>query len=208
MGEDALPNETIRLVVTSEEVVTGPYVTLSHCWGGATFLQLTRSNLSRLKSGIEMKELPWTFREAVEVTRRMGVRYLWIDSLCIAQDKDDQSDWLREALLMEKVYTHAVCNIAATASRNSSEGLYRDRDPLPLHRIECEASFSAVTGQSATRSYTVIKANYWETDLHQAPLHTRAWVLQERLLARRVLHFNQKELLWECREQAASETYP
>lgn len=32
------------------------------------------------------------------------------------------------------------------------------------------------------------------------PLLKRAWVLQERLLSRRVLHFGRRELIWECME--------
>ena len=61
-------------------------------------------------------------------TRNLGYRYLWIDSLCIVQD--DQEDWDREATLMYNVYTNAECNLAAAASRDSSGGLFFKRTGL------------------------------------------------------------------------------
>ena len=41
-----------------------------------------------------------------------------------------------------------------------------------------------------------------------APLNGRAWVVQERLLSPRVLHYGKDQLLWECHELDACETYP
>ncbi|KAF9765901.1 hypothetical protein IL306_001747 [Fusarium sp. DS 682] len=72
--------------------------------------------------------LPKTFQDAISATRKLGYRYLWIDSLCILQD--DQQDWAREAALMHKVYTNAECNLAAEASQDSSGGLFFKREGL------------------------------------------------------------------------------
>jgi hypothetical protein len=68
------------------------------------------------------------FEDAIAATRRLGYRYLWIDSLYIVQD--NQKDWDREAALIHKVYTWAECNLAAAASEDSSGGLFRKRDGL------------------------------------------------------------------------------
>jgi hypothetical protein len=73
----------------------------------------------------EIQDLPRTFDDSVEATRKLGVRYLWIDSLCIIQN--DSNDWIKEATLMGKVYRFALCNLSATAARNSNRGLFSNR---------------------------------------------------------------------------------
>jgi len=75
--------------------------------------------------GIPLNTLPKTFRESIIFTRLLGIRYLWIDSLCIAQDLLE--DWRQEFGLMSKVYTNAVGNIAATASSDGDGGLFCSR---------------------------------------------------------------------------------
>jgi len=72
----------------------------------------------------QSSELPETFRDAVQVTRELGIRYLWIDSLCIIQDKHDCRDWYHEANLMDKVYLHSYCNISAADANDSTGGLF------------------------------------------------------------------------------------
>lgn len=62
------------------------YVTLSHCWGGSRKTTLTTSSLATFQAGIHLSTLPKTFQDAVILTRSLGVRYLWIDALCIIQD--------------------------------------------------------------------------------------------------------------------------
>lgn len=114
---------SIKLVDTARVKPEGNYITLSHCWGGGTPVKLKSENLSDFF--LEIRSLPKTFEHAVEATRKLGVRYLWIDSLCIVQD--DPSDWMREAALMHKVYRHAWCNLSATAARNSNAGLFWNR---------------------------------------------------------------------------------
>jgi hypothetical protein len=75
----------IRLIHSAEEMINGPYVTLSHCWGKSLFIQLNKNTFSALKSGVSIDDMPRTFREAIGITRRLGARYIWIDSMCIQQ---------------------------------------------------------------------------------------------------------------------------
>ncbi|RYP13297.1 hypothetical protein DL767_010818 [Monosporascus sp. MG133] len=63
-----------------------PYAALSHCWGKAYLLTTTRGTIQARTRGLEWDKLSKTFREAILVTRDLGLRYLWIDSLCIVQD--------------------------------------------------------------------------------------------------------------------------
>jgi hypothetical protein len=159
------------------------YMTLSHCWGGARNIKLLENNMEDFENGISMTDLPKTFAEAVLVVRMLGCRYLWIDSLCIVQDSP--ADWERESAIMGSVYKHAVLNVAASGVSDSSEGLFiqRNRGLVTLARLEASL-------QSSKMFYYVTENDYnWVDQFENAPLSRRAWVLQERLLAPRAVHF-------------------
>lgn len=66
------------------------------------------------------------------MTQGLGIRYLWIDSLCIIQGC--REDWEREAQRMEDVFAGAYCTLAATSAANSEAGfLSYDIDNLHLY---------------------------------------------------------------------------
>lgn len=91
------------------------YVTLSHCWGDtSTILTTTKDTIEQRRRNIPFSELPRTFQDAVQITRALGLRYLWIDSLCIIQD--DKDDWQFESAKMAEIYLGSCLTIAATAS--------------------------------------------------------------------------------------------
>lgn len=69
----------------------GPYFCLSHCWGDTQPYTLTKATASTLKKGLLVSSLPKTFRDAVDVTRKFHVRYLWIDSLYVENYHADRS---------------------------------------------------------------------------------------------------------------------
>ena len=71
---------------------------------GTTLMPVTLANASidTLQTGIPAGGLPKTFRDAINITSCLRIRYLWIDSLCIVQD--DKADWEREAARMAEVY--------------------------------------------------------------------------------------------------------
>lgn len=166
--------------------MVGSYCILSHCWGNAHFIQLNCDTLSTLQSGIPVDAMPKTFREAIVVTRRLGVRYIWIDSLCIQQD--DRAAWAREAGLMHKVYSHSHCNISASAAKDSSEGLFRARQPhliLPTHVEVCVADLAHTSDYVHCAMHD---SCFWTHSVSSCTINKRAWVTQERLLAPRILH--------------------
>jgi hypothetical protein len=103
---------------------TGRYLALSHSWGASHRLTLTRANLSILKSGFMLSELPNTFQDAVIIARELGLPFVWIDSLCIIQD--DPADWEMEASRMGAVYANAYLTVAASASKDDSSGCFPD----------------------------------------------------------------------------------
>lgn len=91
----------LRLVLTEKERPGVPYLTLSHCWGKAYFIQLTQSSLSDFQKNIPYSELPKTFRDAVSMAQSLRIYYIWIDSLCIIQRQESLTDWKLEAAEME-----------------------------------------------------------------------------------------------------------
>lgn len=102
----------------------GDYIALSHCWGGRQPLITTKENISSMRTCIPWGELPNTFQDAITVTRMLGLRYVWIDSLCIVQD--DAQDWEREAAKMALIFEAAYLTIAATAASNGSVCIFRE----------------------------------------------------------------------------------
>ena len=74
---------TIRLVGADEYAGDSQYIALSHCWGNSQPLQLTQSTAASLKASFSLMDLPKTFQDAIHMTRKMQIRYLWIDSLYV-----------------------------------------------------------------------------------------------------------------------------
>lgn len=196
-------SQIIKVVeVCNLEEPVGLYNTLSHAWGDGNFLKLTRDTQSSLETGVTLDLLTKTFQDAVMVCQRMGVHFLWIDCLCILQD--DHSEWQRESGLMHKIYASAHCNISATSCTSEWQGLFRDRDPRLMPPV-----IEVLPPSRLPKGVYRLKLNdYYEKQLHGAPLHRRAWVLQERLLSKRIIHFTEHEIMWECFSLTASESWP
>ena len=155
-----------------------------------------------MKHGIQTGTLPKTFQEAIAIARRLGQRFLWIDSLCIIQDS--AQDWQIESAMMESVYGHSLLNIAATASSSGAGGCFRERNPLLAQLCSVEN----VEWDWSTGKHYLYNSMFWSMGMKYAPLNNRAWIVQERLLARRVLHFGENQLYWECNQKDACETFP
>lgn len=124
-------NWELRIHLPEKRPKDVPYATLSHCWGGAKILPLLECNEASFRKLIPYDKLAQTFKDAAKIARHLVFQYLWIDSLCIIQDSDD--DWGREASLMGSIYKGSTCNIAAFDARNSHEGCLYERDPSALH---------------------------------------------------------------------------
>lgn len=199
----------IRLIESSGQ--RERYIALSHSWGGEQPLTTTAATLEQHKSGIPTANLPTTFRDAAHIARRLGIRYLWIDSLCIIQDSPQ--DWQLEAARMAGIYRNSWLTVYATASSSPSSGIFRRRqavwiaadDPEDADTLDALFPAAARLRQDLRLSlrFAAIHPDfgpYAEPARQQSslPLLTRAWAYQERLLAPRVLHFGPQELLWEC----------
>jgi len=172
----------------------GSYTALSHCWGGGIAMRMVMANLDRYKEGIRYGDLPLTFQHAVTVTRDLGIKYLWIDALCIIQD--DQDDWQQESCNMAAIYRDAYFVIGADMSKDSNGG-FLDVSETDFHE---EKRLIAVDDES---NPIFVREEYrrggeWDQPLAFEPLRRRAWTLQEQILATKMVHFTSQEMVWEC----------
>ncbi|KAI1774346.1 HET-domain-containing protein [Hypoxylon cercidicola] len=158
------------------------YASLSHCWGGTINSITTEANKAARKEVMSFDDLPQNFKDAIRVARALGIRYLWIDALCIIQDSKE--DWFREAAKMHSVYAGASVAISALDAAASTAGFLKpDRVPLAVLNDE----------------YAVQKVFPELNDyLQECPLVGRGWCMQERLLANPILHIGKEQMFWEC----------
>ncbi|GAP82977.1 putative HET domain-containing protein [Rosellinia necatrix] len=200
--DDGLNSDTVFLR-ESTDGADARYVALSHCWGTSRPLCLTSATLETHKQGISIRDLPRTFKDAVTIVQTLGLRYIWIDSLCIVQD--DAEDWRREAGRMAGVYRNAHLVLSAARAGSDEEGFLSIR-PRPDH--------VTLTTRGADKPLTLTllpPGPPWKQDslathiLADESLSHRAWCLQERYLARRILHYGTQQMIWECGELIATE---
>jgi hypothetical protein len=136
------------------------------------------------------------FQHAVVATRELGLEYLWIDSLCIIQGPDGDFD--AEAKRMEDVFSSAFCVIAASSAHGQNDG-FLDRQVRHPGCLTFEQ-------RGMPPIYVSRFIDDFSTDVLQAPLSQRGWVLQERVLARRTFYFTERQTYWECGRGVRCET--
>lgn len=190
---------SLRLIQSTDEdsLKTGRYLALSHCWGSmndSSRYCTYKSNVAARKQRLEYSDLPQTFQDAVRITLALNVPYLWIDSLCIIQD--DALDWASESRRMEDIFSSAYCTIAASSATSSIMGFLGQRKRRPC-----------VPVASTQGTFYVCKAiDDFQSDVAESVLNQRGWVLQERALSRRTIHFTSTQVYWECGRGIRCET--
>jgi hypothetical protein len=194
--EPTLPTRLIDVeadtnrVFLREHISSGNYAALTYCWGtGETGIITTADTIqAHREHGLLVVDLPPTLRDAVEIARQLGIRYLWVDRLCIIQDDDD---WLREASRMCNVYENAEITISADHSSSIWTGIFNQQQYADIEfrnfeglyiskRLDSHDTLQGRTGDSAE------------------PLYRRAWTFQENIMSKRILHFTSNEMVWEC----------
>ncbi|KIV84548.1 hypothetical protein PV11_00322 [Exophiala sideris] len=182
----------LHLATLSERA---PYVALSHRWGLGLKERMpsmtTLANISQQCAKIDFNDLPRTFQDAVKVTRMLGIHYLWIDAICIIQD--DPRDWRLQSTKMGFIFEHASVTIAAHSSRNSADGFLRRRK-VP----ECALTQAWDYNGAFEMVYMSEPKLTFAGNIGKSEINHRAWCLQELCLSRRIMHFVEDEVMWEC----------
>ncbi|VUC22596.1 unnamed protein product [Clonostachys rosea] len=205
-----LPTRVLDISKQDEGVVSliesnglqGDFCALSYCWGkGVHGMITTRETIADHYGGMKIDLLPQTFKDAIQLTSEIGIKYLWIDSLCIIQDDDD--DWASEADAMANVYQHAFLVIAADGASHSGGGcfvrrnLYPSAIKIPFYDVSGQVCSSFWLSREMTLKYDALPS--------EGPLQQRGWALQETYLARRLVHFMPGGMSWECQGMSLDE---
>lgn len=201
-------NNTFQLVSQNDVEPGSRYAALSHCWGSkswALHLILNRDNDAALRKQQPVALLPKTFRDAFTIVQRLDLQYLWIDRFCIYQDSTE--DWQKEASMMHKVYRNSFVCISALSAADDDGGCFFTRD---VEVVKPSILNFSKDGVSQPKLYTSYRNDRraWKSAFSQEVLTSRAWVVQERLLAPRTLHFGKDQIYWECNQEFRSETQP
>lgn len=195
----------IKLVLGESLKMTGTtiYLTLSYCWGmGNDAACTTKFNIEERFRGLLVSSLPKTIQDAIVLTRAFGVRYLWVDALCILQREIYNQDWQRELPNMGKIYRSSLFTIAASSTSDSSKGFLRRRTcaqwPVQTYQLSPK-------GGRDNNINLLPTVPQWIETIEISVLSKRGWVLQERMLASRVLYWTEVGVFWECNGVRRSE---
>ncbi|MCJ1377964.1 hypothetical protein MMC17_001060 [Xylographa soralifera] len=183
---------SIRLVTSTTEGVSGEYLTLSHRWT-SNMVMTTRQCLEAHQIKLPLEKFSQWFRDAIEITRQLGFRFIWIDALCIIQDSP--FDLQNECSHMKDIYRQCSVMLAADCVENSKDSLYPIR---PEYRAT-SLPFREANGQQA--SHWILsnrELSSFDSDVNLGVLSSRGWTLQERILAPRIFHFGKAQVHWEC----------
>ena len=183
---DGKPGKT-RLLATKGLVDN--YLALSYCWGGPQNVVTTLENLKAHQESLPTKCLSRTIQDAISVTRRMGMKYLWVDALCIVQNSAE--DKIIELSKMRSVFQNASVTIVAASSADAKQGFLGDRAP-PQPSVK--VPFWNRDGELGTAS---LRPEGWY-DADSEPVNSRAWTLEERLLSPRLLIYASHTLQYQC----------
>jgi Heterokaryon incompatibility protein (HET) len=190
--------DRVRLRETAGLV--GSYIILSHRWDDDTKLcRTTMENYETRKDEIPLQWLSLTFQDAIAVTKRLGIRYIWIDSICIIQEGDGGRDWRAEASKMAQYYQQSLLTITGTCS-SQYLGLCPSREEKPrlFLRLPYRNRAGVHVGSFYMYESVNLTGNYYENFVMGSELMGRGWIFQERLLSRRLVCFTPKGTFMEC----------
>ncbi|KAL9488579.1 hypothetical protein ACSS6W_000856 [Trichoderma asperelloides] len=214
----AAHEDTVKLVDTGG-LSKPEYLILSYCWGASNDKsKTTQANIEQRKESIQVSALPKTIRDAITVTRLMGVQHLWVDAICIIQEDTENKDgflddWKIEAAKMASYYSNALCCISNLGAADSSEGFLKDtqtglrQESQRTRHGLIELEYFEHRGQRS-RIYLPGLTRDWSQEHQNSPLMRRAWALQEWILSRRILHFTRAGIFMECGEGICQENDP
>lgn len=204
----------VKLIITSGKEISGPYGTLSHCWGRVPpRLKLTLDTAKLLEAGLEISSLEPTYRDAIFAARCLGFKYIWIDLFCIIQGHDHEShqDWKKESITMDRVYAESLLNLGAAQGSDSHSGCFSqtiDSAHIPSTVVQ----WARHSGDEP-KYYEVVDSKHEDDDhldifYETSRIFSRGWITQERILAPSMLHFSTQGLIWECAEGVATQQRP
>lgn len=218
MDAFGLSSKDARLVEPDPSGAVRRYAALSYCWGKSVYIGYwtTEETIERHNTLINYNSMPRTIRDAMDIARRLFIRYLWVDALCIIQRSRD--DWLSESENMGSIYGSAYLKIAADLSPDSNSGCFNGKSSNSIGRtsdqevIEItstlgngELSRLFLRNSQVADDFKLTFSLVSSVEVDRGDLSRRGWAYQERLLSSRILHYTSNQLSWECRRSYCAE---
>ncbi|KAH8670419.1 heterokaryon incompatibility protein-domain-containing protein [Tricladium varicosporioides] len=175
------------------------YAALTYCWGGFQTTTLSKATLPLWTTSMPGQTLPQTIKDAIMVTRTLGIKFLWVDALCVVQD--DPVDVDAEVPRMVEIFSGAYFTIAAASATTSREGFLQTRAATGSWAHTFSLPFLDLDGSVGTISFCPIVRN--DCNPLTEPIHSRAWTLQEYILSPRIIEYGTKHVRWICKSHRA-----
>ncbi|KAG7088723.1 hypothetical protein E1B28_012691 [Marasmius oreades] len=166
------------------------YAALSYVWGEEQPNMTTSNNLEAYVKAIDLQLIPRTIRDAITVTHKLGLRFLWVDSFCIIQDSKE--DKRREIPNMRRIYHNAYVTIVAACARRVSAGFLHIRDVYPRPESRATVPFLCPDGIMGTITLCT------DGNAPDEATYERAWCVEERVLSPRSLVYCTHTLQYRC----------
>jgi hypothetical protein len=199
----------VRTCLTQDFPIDTPYLTLSHCWGEKPSLLLGHDNTQILSERLPLADLmaegASLLRDAILITRSLGYRYIWIDTVCLNQD--DDAEKMDQISKMHEFYSNAVLNLSATASKSGVNSMILNRHLSTVMPLTLRMGSDDADASETSNSLIFFNVS-WGNQIEFQKINSRGWVFQERMLAHRVLHFAEDQVYWECHSLEACDTNP
>ncbi|KAK3302700.1 heterokaryon incompatibility protein-domain-containing protein [Chaetomium strumarium] len=183
VGRDGDADADMLRLHSTEPAETGHYAALSYCWGGVQDVTTTKENLDAYSNRLSLSSLPATIRDAITVTRSLGIRYLWVDALCIVQDDEDDKaneikkmsyginhpidyrGWtLQEHLLSARLIVYSekevIWHCREDKPKTVVEGQIRYSQPVTITFVPASYSSTYMTVEQQTELWTAIVKRY------------------------------------------------
>ncbi|KAI0975417.1 heterokaryon incompatibility protein-domain-containing protein [Xylaria arbuscula] len=177
-----------------------PFAALSYCWGGNQPYKTTKARMQSGQVSLEWHKLPKSLQDSIKITSALGLQCLWVDSLCIIQD--DEEDKALQISDMARVYSHATVTIIASRASRAIDGFLEEVDLTSQIRLGVRLPFQC-PGQEPTVGSAYLAHIEGSRDSSE-PIDSRAWTLQERYLSKRVLEFGSVQTRWTCATSSAT----
>ncbi|KAI5926271.1 heterokaryon incompatibility protein-domain-containing protein [Camillea tinctor] len=179
----------------------GRYMVLSYVWGTTPVFETTLDSLPLLRKEGSLlhyfSQFPATIQDSITMTKLLGMRYLWVDSLCIVQD--DPEDKKVQITAMDQIYSRAYLTIVAAGGEHANSGL-----PGMQPGSRNISQHSAMYSESLNLVSILPDA---ATAADSSKWNTRGWTYQERVLSRRCLVFVNDTVYFQCNKAVWGEDY-
>lgn len=175
------------------------YLCLSYRWSSIPTLQTLKSNMEEHKLAIPWDRLPLAFQQLCSVARRLRLRYVWIDALCIVQD--DTHDKAVDIAVMASIFEAAELTIVSAWADGPEQGVFSDLGDFS-HR-----KFTATTEDGVTQP-VYVRRRLPHFQHGRLPCLQRGWMYQELFLSPRIVFFLRNEIAWQCQDHTECQCSP